>query len=196
MGDHLSWPTRYRGAHAADPGLEEDEPPPFPSAASGQARKEFAPAWPCSRWGLPGRRPCGRRRWSLTPPFHPDRHVGAPRGTLRRAGGRFLWPDPRTRSGRVRPPGGYPAPCSTERGLSSDGSGQPSRVTLGRPRSPGPSDTRVHDSGTPTSRQRPSAGRADAYETLMGSPLSPVSTTPIIRSSMRLSHAGLHISLQ
>ncbi len=32
----------------------------------------IAPAWPCSRWGLPGRRHCCRRRWSLTPPFHPD----------------------------------------------------------------------------------------------------------------------------
>ena len=30
-------------------------------------------AWPCSRWGLPGR-PCHHgRRWSLTPPFHHHR---------------------------------------------------------------------------------------------------------------------------
>lgn len=33
----------------------------------------FRPAWPCSRWGLPGRRHRCRRRWSLTPPFHPRR---------------------------------------------------------------------------------------------------------------------------
>ena len=34
---------------------------------------QFASVWPCSRWGLPGRRHCCRRRWSLTPPFHPRR---------------------------------------------------------------------------------------------------------------------------
>ncbi len=66
----------------------------------------IAPAWPCSRWGLPGRQHCCRRRWSLTPPFHPD--------PGRARGGRFLWPCP-----RVSPPGCYPAPCSAERGLSS-----------------------------------------------------------------------------
>jgi len=31
----------------------------------------LTPAWPCSRWGLPGRPHCWGRRWSLTPPFHP-----------------------------------------------------------------------------------------------------------------------------
>ena len=31
---------------------------------------EIAPAWPCSRRGLPGRTHCCTRRWSLTPPFH------------------------------------------------------------------------------------------------------------------------------
>ncbi len=31
---------------------------------------DFAPAWPCSRRGLPGHLHYGRRRWSLTPPFH------------------------------------------------------------------------------------------------------------------------------
>lgn len=59
------WAPRRRGAHAAYPELDGDEPPPAP--------KGFAPAWPCSRWGLPGRRHCCRRRWSLTPPFHPCR---------------------------------------------------------------------------------------------------------------------------
>jgi len=34
---------------------------------------QFASVWPCSRWGLPGRRHYCRRRWSLTPPFHPRR---------------------------------------------------------------------------------------------------------------------------
>jgi hypothetical protein len=34
---------------------------------------------------------------------------------FRLSGGRFLWSYP-----RVAPPGGYPAPCSRERGLSSD----------------------------------------------------------------------------
>ncbi len=67
-----------------------------------------APAWPCSRRGLPGRSHCWPRRWSLTPPFHPDPGL--------RRGGLFLWPCP-----RVAPPGDYPAPCSVERGLSSAG---------------------------------------------------------------------------
>jgi hypothetical protein len=40
---------------------------------------QFASVWPCSRWGLPGRRHCCRRRWSFTPPFHPRR---AARGNL------------------------------------------------------------------------------------------------------------------
>jgi len=31
----------------------------------------FRPAWPCSRWGLPGQRHRCHCRWSLTPPFHP-----------------------------------------------------------------------------------------------------------------------------
>ena len=39
----------------------------FPSSTD-----EFAPAWPCSRRGLPGRAHYCTRRWSLTPPFHHD----------------------------------------------------------------------------------------------------------------------------
>jgi len=31
---------------------------------------ELAPAWLCSRRGLPGRLHYCKRRWSLTPPFH------------------------------------------------------------------------------------------------------------------------------
>jgi hypothetical protein len=65
--------TQPRGwALAADPELEGNEPLPVP--------KDFAPAWPCSWRGLPGRRHCCRRRWSLTPPFHPYPRVKAPRG--------------------------------------------------------------------------------------------------------------------
>ncbi len=37
-------------------------------------------------------------------------------GGRRHPGGRFLWSFP-----RVSPPGSYPAPCSVERGLSSEG---------------------------------------------------------------------------
>jgi hypothetical protein len=49
-----------------------DEQPPGISS--------IAPAWPCSRWGLPGRTGYPARRWSLTPPFHPDR--GRPRRSV------------------------------------------------------------------------------------------------------------------
>ena len=57
MGDHLSWPARYRGARAADPGLEEDESPPFPSAASRHAEKKspllgLAPGGGCLAAGI------------------------------------------------------------------------------------------------------------------------------------------------
>ncbi len=101
MGDHLSGPPRCRVAQAAYPGLGGDEPPPG-------SRRTVAPAWPCSRRGLPGRSHCWPRRWSLTPPFHPDPGL--------RRGGLFLWPCP-----RVAPPGDCPAPCPVERGLSSAG---------------------------------------------------------------------------
>ena len=47
----------------------------LPGARRGRAvpcpQADVAPAWPCSRWGLPGRDHCWARRWSLTPPFHP-----------------------------------------------------------------------------------------------------------------------------
>ena len=58
---------------------------------------DFVPAWPCSRRGLPGRMHCCIRRWSLTPPFHPD-------PALADEGGLFLWPF----SGRLAPHGGSP----------------------------------------------------------------------------------------
>jgi len=44
---------------------------------------EPVPVWPCSRWGLPGRKHLCLRRWSLTPPFHPYHY-----------GGMSLWPYP------------------------------------------------------------------------------------------------------
>ena len=47
------------------------------SNSAGSPKVAFRPAWPCSWWGLPGRRHRCRRRWSLTPPFHP-RHKSCP----------------------------------------------------------------------------------------------------------------------
>jgi hypothetical protein len=51
---------------------------PFPQEGKAHAETsslpsstdDFAPAWPCSRRGLPGHLHYGKRRWSLTPPFH------------------------------------------------------------------------------------------------------------------------------
>jgi hypothetical protein len=95
-GDHLSrpgvsarlvQPTRNSGVHI----VNAEETSNFLPCG-------VVPAWPCSRWGLPGRGCCQSRRWSLTPPFHPGHLVptGA-RGCL------FLWPDP----------AGFPAPGVT-----------------------------------------------------------------------------------
>jgi hypothetical protein len=58
---------------------------------------DFAPAWPCSRRGLPGHLHYCKRRWSLTPPFH--HHRFTPKG---RSGCLFLWPF----SGKFAPFGG------------------------------------------------------------------------------------------
>jgi hypothetical protein len=41
---------------------------------------DFAPAWPCSRRGLPGHLHYGKCRWSLTPPFH-HHYPSVPRET-------------------------------------------------------------------------------------------------------------------
>ena len=68
----------------------------------------LAPAWPCSRWGLPGRPGHPRRRWSLTPPFHHHRSDRVAPAVC------FCGP-----FRRVTPPGCYPAPCPVEPGLSS-----------------------------------------------------------------------------
>ena len=65
LGDHLSRP----------PVTGRLERPTRSSRGTSRSPPQcgFAPAWFCSRWGLPGRRHCCRRRWSLTPPFHPYR---------------------------------------------------------------------------------------------------------------------------
>lgn len=123
-GDHLSGSKPLGWTQAAYPGLKGSEPLPVP--------KDIAPAWPCSRWGMPGRRHCCRRRWSLKPPFHPCQPVEGPRGSQRNprpAGGCFLWPYP-----RVAPSGCYPAPCSAERGLSSDSAEPPAITQSAHPR--------------------------------------------------------------
>jgi len=71
------------------------------------------PARPCSRWGLASRRGHPPRWWSLTPPFHPClcRQGGHRRSALC------------STFRRVAPPGGYPAPCPVESGLSSTPAG-------------------------------------------------------------------------
>jgi hypothetical protein len=43
----------------------------FKGTSSTLPKLASTPAWPCSRWGLPGRVYYCTRRWSLTPPFHP-----------------------------------------------------------------------------------------------------------------------------
>jgi len=77
---------------------------------------ERLPIWSCSGWGLPSSR-CHHRDWcALTAPFHPYQvtlYSGSPfhTGTWR-----FLFCGTIL---RVTPTGRYPAPCSTEPGLSS-----------------------------------------------------------------------------
>ena len=74
------------------------------------------PIWSCSGWGLPSSR-CHHRDWcALTAPFHPCQKTPGsgspfhPRNWRSILCGTFL---------RVTPTGRYPAPCSTEPGLSS-----------------------------------------------------------------------------
>lgn len=108
VGDHLSGTTVTRRLWRPTRG----------SAGTGRpapAEADFAPAWPCSRWGMPGR-PCHHeRRWSLTPPFHHHRgSLGHPGCLL------FCGPFPSgNASVDAPPPGRYPAPCPVEPGLSS-----------------------------------------------------------------------------
>ena len=62
-GDHLSGAAVARRLSRPTRGFDGTGRP-------APAEAGLAPAWPCSRWGLPGR-PCHHgRRWSLTPPFH------------------------------------------------------------------------------------------------------------------------------
>jgi len=66
------------------------------------------PIWPCSGRGLPS---LPRRRgnwWALAPPFHPCLRLCAASAVC------FLWHFP-----GIAPPGGYPASCPVEPGLSS-----------------------------------------------------------------------------
>jgi hypothetical protein len=90
---------------------------------------DFVPAWPCSRRGLPGRVHCCIRRWSFTPPFHPDPDL-ADKAVC------FLWPF----SGRLAPNGGVPAPGAIRR--RALWSADFPRSRLARPRSPDQPDTR------------------------------------------------------
>ncbi len=66
-GDHLS------GIAVAGNLVQPTRTSDGTSSPVGCPKTTFRPAWPCSWWGLPGRRHCCRRRWSLTPPFHPRR---------------------------------------------------------------------------------------------------------------------------
>ena len=76
---------------------------------------DFAPAWPCSRRGLPGHLHYGKRRWSLTPPFH---HHPSPRRMEGLSVSVALVRQVHA-SRRFPRPGCYPTPCSVECGLSS-----------------------------------------------------------------------------
>jgi len=76
---------------------------------------DFAPAWPCSRRGLPGHLHYGKCRWSLTPPFH---HHPSPR----RMEGLFVSVALFRQVHALRQfprPGNYPTSRSMECGLSS-----------------------------------------------------------------------------
>ena len=97
------WPFPQKGkAHAETSSL--------PSSTD-----DFAPAWPCSRRGLPGHLHYGRCRWSLTPPFH-HHHFTQKDGRAVC----FCGPYPAgSRLSAVSRPGCYPTSCSMECGLSS-----------------------------------------------------------------------------
>lgn len=72
-------------------------------------RREMVPAWPCSGRGLPGRRITAAPVVSYT--------TLSP--LLLRSGASAKRCISVARSGALRRPGGYPAPCPMERGLSS-----------------------------------------------------------------------------
>lgn len=72
MRPSFIWDCRHRQPRAA-----------YPRRRNGPFRlRRGDAAWPCIPWGLPGRPGRPRRRWALTPPFHP-------------------WPVPRCRSHRL-----------------------------------------------------------------------------------------------
>ncbi len=95
------WADGLPAARAAYPELERGGRP-------------LVPAWPCSRWGLPGRGDCSPRRWSLTQKFASELAV-SPLPTARTPRRLFSV----ARSGGLPRPGNYPAPCPVECGLSS-----------------------------------------------------------------------------
>ena len=63
-GQSSLWAERYRAARCSLPGADTK------TSSLRSSEDDFAPAWPCSRRGLPGRSHYCARRWSLTPPFH------------------------------------------------------------------------------------------------------------------------------
>ena len=93
------------------------------------ASSTLTPAWPCSWWGLPGRKHCCLRRWSLTPPFHPYSRPSSPLPMGEGPGvrERFISVARSGRDGSLSHlrPGCYPAPCSVECGLSSESISRP-----------------------------------------------------------------------
>ena len=109
---------------AAYPGLGRDGPPRVEGNHEG--RPHVAPAWPCSRWGLPGRPRRRGRRWSLTPPFH---HHPRTSPVCGEGWGAVCFSVALFR--RVTPPGNYPAPCPVEPGLSSPHLGRDRLADLG-----------------------------------------------------------------
>jgi hypothetical protein len=130
LGDHLSrrcvtaplqQPTRdWLPSLSGSAFMETSNLPP--------SADDFVPAWPCSRRGLPGRVYYYTRRWSFTPPFHPD-PAFADRAVC------FLWPF----SGRLAPNGGVPAPGAIRR--RALWSADFPRSRLARPRPPDQPDT-------------------------------------------------------
>lgn len=71
---------RLPAASSGLPGAQTGRVAPFQGRH--KAYSDIAPAWPCSRWGMPGRPCCHERRWSLAPPFHHHREPTANRWRL------------------------------------------------------------------------------------------------------------------
>jgi hypothetical protein len=91
------------------------EQPLSPFIRSG-TNEERPPIWSCSGWGLPSSR-CHHRDWcALTAPFHPYQVILYSGSPFHTGPWRFVFCGTIL---RVTPTGRYPAPCSTEPGLSS-----------------------------------------------------------------------------